>query len=222
MSRRMAARYQSDMRRQRQLIFAAIAIVVLIVLVFAVGIYQSLIGPNIKTLASYGGTNVSSGDYFTYRKIVLYKELGQLQNISGSQAGNQQQQIQAQIQSISSEIADVQSFPIDQPTLERLVSNQLLEREAKNQYNITVSDADLNTGSDQRFRTLYPDCPARPGPIYPNRQCNRYGQQPASFSNCQRGYAVAHSYSGSTRPATRSGRQGYSGSSNQSGGRCGN
>ncbi len=156
MSRRMAARYQSDMRRQRQLIFAAIAIVVLIVLVFAVGIYQSLIGPNIKTLAAYGGTNVSSGDYFTYRKIVLYKELGQLQNISGSQAGDQQQQIQAQIRAVSSEITDIQNFPVDQPTLERLVSNQLLEREAKNQYNITVSDADLNTGLTNDFALYTP------------------------------------------------------------------
>ena len=156
MSHRMAARYQSDMRRQRQLIFAALAIVVLIVLVFAVGIYQSLIGPNIKTLAAYGGTNVSSGDYFTYRKIVLYKELGQLQNISGSQAGDQQQQIRAQIQAISSEITNIQSFPVDQPTLERLVSNQLLEREAKNQYNITVSDADLNTGLTNDFALYTP------------------------------------------------------------------
>jgi parvulin-like peptidyl-prolyl isomerase len=154
MSRRMAARYQSDLKRQRQLIYAAIIIVVLIVLVFAVGIYQSLIGPSIKTLANFDGMSVSSGDYFTYRKILLYKELGQLQNISGGAAGDQAQQVQQQIQSISYELGHVQDAAVDQPTLERLVSDKILEKTAKDQFGITVSDAELNDGLGREF-TLY-------------------------------------------------------------------
>lgn len=156
MSRRMAARHQRDLKQQRRLIYVAIAIIVLIVLVFAVGIYQSLIGPNIQTLATFDGVSVNSGDYYTYRKIVLYKELGQLQNINGGASGDQQQQIQQQISQISSEISNVQGSPVDQPTLERLVSNIILERAAKDKLGITVSDAELNQGLTSEFALYTP------------------------------------------------------------------
>lgn len=156
MSRRMAARHQRDLKRQRQLLYAAVAIIVLVVIVFAIGIYQTLIGPNIKTLASFDGMSVNSGDYYTYRKIVLFNELGQIQNISGSVTGDQQQQVQQEEQSLEAEISNIQGSPVDQTTLEQLVSNMILEKQAKDQFGITVSDSDLNQYLSSQFSLYTP------------------------------------------------------------------
>lgn len=160
MTRRAASRYQKDLQRQRQLVIATIVVVGLIIVVFLVGIFQSLIAPNIKTLAEVNGQSISSGDYYKFRKLALFKEIGQLQQQLQFVQGDQQNQIQARISLDQSELNDVTSHNVDQPTLEAYASNLIAEKSAKDQFGISVSDDDLSKFlNDQFLATIYTPTP---------------------------------------------------------------
>lgn len=164
MTRRAASRYQRDLQRQRQLVLATIVVIGLIVVVFLVGIFQSLIAPNIKTLAEVNGQTISSGDYYKFRKIKLFDEIGQLQQQLQFTQGDQQNQVQARIQLDQSELTDVTSHNVDQPTLETLASNIIAEKAAKDQFGISVSDDELsNYLKDQFLATIYTPTPNATG-----------------------------------------------------------
>jgi len=164
LNRRASSRYQQDLERQRQLTLATIIVVALIVIVFAVGIFQSLIAPNIKTVAQVNGQSVSSGDYYKFRKIQLFKRIGQLQQQLQFLQGDQQNQAQSQIQLAQSELADPTNSRVDQPTLEGLVSNIVVEKAAKDQFNVAVSDDDVNRYLNDLFLTnIYTPTPNATG-----------------------------------------------------------
>ncbi len=146
MTQRQTSHYQKDLQRQRQLILATIAVVAITILVLAVGFFQSLVAPNIKTLAEVNGQSVSSGDYYKFRKIQLFKIIGQLQQQLSFAQGDQQNQIQSRIQLYQTEISDIGNGnrPVDQPTLEAYTGNLVAEKAAKDQFGIEVKDDELN------------------------------------------------------------------------------
>jgi parvulin-like peptidyl-prolyl isomerase len=138
------SRYQRDQQGVRLLTFATIGIIALIALVLIVGLFTSVVAPNLQTLASVNGQNVSFGEYQKFRKLSIFKELGRLTSLAQSLGGDTAQQIQARIQSLQAELNNVASAPVDQATLENLVKNKLAEQEARKQFNITVSDDEIN------------------------------------------------------------------------------
>ncbi|NWJ97414.1 MAG: peptidylprolyl isomerase, partial [Chloroflexi bacterium] len=164
MTRRQANRHQKDLQHQQQLVIATAVVVGLIVLVLLIGIFQSLIGPNIKTLAEVNGQTVSSGDYYKYRKIQLFKEIGQLQQQSSYVQGDQLNQLKARVQLDQTELGDITNHDVDQATLTALVSNLIAEKAAKDLLGITVSDEDLNNYLKDLFlSTIYTPTPNATG-----------------------------------------------------------
>jgi len=163
MTQRQLTRFEKDRRRQRQLTIAAIAIIAVMLVVIIVGVFQNAIAPNIKELATVNGQNISTGDYYKFRKLTLFKRAAQFQQILPSLGGDQQQQFQQQLQQIYAEIDSVQSFPVDQDTLETYAGILVADKAAKDEFSINPSDDDVNKemtnqfGSELRLFTSTPD-----------------------------------------------------------------
>ncbi|NWJ45767.1 MAG: peptidylprolyl isomerase [Chloroflexi bacterium] len=153
MTSRQLTRYERDRRNQRYLILTGVITVVLMVLILVFGVFQSTIAPNIKELASVNGQSVTTGDYYKFRKLTLFKRIAQYQQFMASLAGDQQQQFQQQIQSFSAEIDDTPSYPVDQQTLSDYISILVLDKAARDQYGINPSDDDVKKAMDSQFGT---------------------------------------------------------------------
>jgi hypothetical protein len=151
MTQRQLTRFELERRRSRQLTLAAIGLVVLIVIILGVGIFQSAIAPNIKELATVNGQTVTTGDYYKFRKLTLFKRIAQYQQFAGSLSGDQQQQIQQQISQFNAELDSVQSFPIDQDTLNTYVGILVADKAAKDEFGINPSDDDLKKALDNQL-----------------------------------------------------------------------
>ena len=154
MSARALSRYEKDMRRQRQLVWAVIGVIVFIVLVLAFGIWQTTLAPNFETLAQVNGQGVSRSDYNKFRKLTIFKQVGSLQQQAQYSQGDQQQQINSQIALLQDEVANVANRPVNQSTLEQMVNNVVLEKAAKDKFNIAISDDDVNKYLGQEFHDV--------------------------------------------------------------------
>lgn len=151
MTQRQLTRFELERRKSRQLTLAAIALVVLIVIILVVGVFQSVIAPNIKELATVNGQSVSTGDYYKFRKLTLFKRIAQYQQFAGSLSGDQQQQIQQQISQFTAELDNVQGFPVDQDTLNTYVGILVADKAAKDEFGINPSDDDVKKALDNQL-----------------------------------------------------------------------
>ncbi|MEI7556666.1 peptidylprolyl isomerase [Candidatus Chlorohelix sp.] len=151
MTERQLTRYERDRRNQRYLIITGVVTVALMVLILVFGVFQSAIAPNIKELATVNGQSVTTGDYYKFRKLTLFKRIAQYQQFMSSLAGDQQQQFQQQIQSFSAEIDDTPSYPVDQQTLSDYISILVLDKAARDQYGINPSDDEVKKAMDSQF-----------------------------------------------------------------------
>lgn len=154
MSARALSRFEKDLKRQRQLVWAVIAVIAVVLVVLAFGIWQTTLAPNFETLANVGGQGISRSDYNKFRKIDLFKQSGAIQQQLNYSSGDQQTQLQSQLSLLQDEANNIASRPVNQEALERYVGNIVLEKAAKDQYSITVSDDDVNKYLGDEFQGI--------------------------------------------------------------------
>ncbi len=154
MSARALSRYEKDMRRQRQLVWAVIGVVVFIVLVLAFGIWQTTLAPSFETVGSVNGQGISRSDYNKYRKLEIFKQVGSLQQQQQFSQGDQQQQLASQIALLQDEVANISDRKVNQTSLESLVKQIVLEKAAKDKYGISVSDDEVSKYLGQEFKDV--------------------------------------------------------------------
>jgi parvulin-like peptidyl-prolyl isomerase len=154
MSARALSRYERDLKRQRQLVWATIAVIALVVVVLAFGIWQTTLAPNFDVLASVNGQNISRADYNKFRKIDLFKQSGAIQQQLNYTSGDQQTQLQSQLSLLQDEANNISSRPVNQDALQRYVGNIVMEKAAKDQFNISVSDDEVSKYLGDQFQGI--------------------------------------------------------------------
>lgn len=154
MSARALSRYEKDLKRQRQLVWATIGVIALVLVVLAFGIWQTTLAPNFEVLATVNGQNISRSDYNKFRKIDLFKQSGSLQQQLNYASGDQQTQLQSQLSLLQDEVSNISSRPVNQDALERFVGNIVMEKAAKDQFNISVSDDEVNKYLGDEFQGI--------------------------------------------------------------------
>ncbi len=152
MSARALTRYEKDLRRQRILTWATVGVIAFVLIVLAIGIWQTTLAPNFETLAEVNGTSISRSDYNKFRKNELFKQSGRIQQALQFSQGDQQQQYQSQLSLIQDEVLNIQSRSVNQASLESFVSQIVLEKAAKDKFGITVSDDEVNKTLEDDFR----------------------------------------------------------------------
>lgn len=151
MTARASSRYEKDQLRQRQLVWATVGVVVFIVAVLGFGIWQTSLAPTFQTLARVGDVSINRTDYNKFRKIELFKQAGRIQQQLGFVQGDQATQLQSQLSLLEDEVLNVSSRSVNQATLEQYVNQLVLERAAKDKFNITVSDDEVNNSVKEEF-----------------------------------------------------------------------
>ncbi len=154
MSARALSRYERDLKRQRQLVWATIGVIALVLIVLAFGIWQTTLAPNFQILATVNGQNISRTDYNKFRKIDLFKQSGSIQQQLNYTSGDQQAQLKSQLSLLQDEVNNITSRPVNQDALERLVGNIVMEKAAKDQFNISVSDDEVNKYLGDQFQGI--------------------------------------------------------------------
>lgn len=182
MSARALSRYEKDLKRQRQLVWAVIGVIVLILAVLAFGIWQTTLAPNFDTLAQVNGQSISRNDYNKFRKIDLFKQSGQLQQQLNFASGDQQQQLQSQLALVQDQENKVASSPVDQGALERLVGYYVMEKAAKDQFGITVSDDDVNKDLGDQFQGIIYTPTPNPSQAIQTQTAGPVASQAAAFN----------------------------------------
>lgn len=187
MSARALTRYEKDQRRQRYLIWATIGIVVFVVLVLAVGIWQTTLGPNFQTLAQVGDQSISRADYNKFRKNDLFKQSGQIQSQLQFAQGDQQTQLQSQLSLIQDEVLNITDRPVNQSALELFVSQLVLEKAAKDKFGISVSDDEVNQSLTQEFKDVIYTPTANPTQVIQTATAGVVATQGSTFSTATAG-----------------------------------
>ncbi|HEX2911368.1 MAG TPA: peptidylprolyl isomerase [Chloroflexia bacterium] len=182
MSARALTRYEKDLRRQRTLVLATIGVVVFVVLVLAFGIWQTSLAPNFETLAEVNGQSVSRTDYNKYRKTELFNQSGLLQQQLAFASGDQQQQLQSQLSLVQDEVQNVQSRPVNQTSLENLVNQIVLEKAAKDKFNISVSDDDVSKYLGDEFKNVVQTATPNPTQALQTATAGPVATQAATFA----------------------------------------
>jgi parvulin-like peptidyl-prolyl isomerase len=187
LSARALTRHETDLKRQRQLVWVTAGVIGFILLVLAFGIWQTSLAPNFETLAEVNGQSVSRADYNKFRKIDLFKQSGSLQQQLNYTSGDQQTQLQSQLSLLQDEEVNVASRPVNQDALERLVGNIVMEKAAKDQFNISVSDDEVNKYLGDQFQGIIYTPTANPSEAIQTQTAGPVASQAAQFNTATAG-----------------------------------
>lgn len=182
MSARALSRYEKDLKRQRQLVWVTIGVIGFILAVLAFGIWQTSLAPSFQTLAEVNGQSVSRADYNKFRKIDLFRQSGAIQQQLNFTSGDQQTQLKSQLSLLQDEEVNVAVRPVDQQALERLVGNIVTEKAAKDQYNISVSDDEVNKNLGDQFQGIIYTPTANPSQAIQTQTAGPVASQAAQFN----------------------------------------
>jgi parvulin-like peptidyl-prolyl isomerase len=151
-ARRQSSKYEQDIQRQKWLVWATMGVIAFIVLVIGIGVWVSVIAPNLQNVAQVGNRSISRADYDKHRKIELFKQAGQIQQQLAFTQGDQATQLQSQLAFIQDEVANISSREVNQQSLEAMVNNIVLVEAARSEFGINVDDNQVNTYLSDEFK----------------------------------------------------------------------
>ncbi|MGA2111718.1 MAG: SurA N-terminal domain-containing protein [Anaerolineales bacterium] len=152
LTRKQRAHLRRDEVQRRWVLFGAGLVVLIVAAIIGMGFLDQDVLQELQPVATVGGQSITTRDfevavrYQRYQLIQQYNQLAAFASYLSS--GTSQNDFEQQMQLISSELSDSQTF--GQSVLDSLVQDRLIRQEAARR-GITVSNAEI----DEQIQTLF-------------------------------------------------------------------
>ncbi|MBX6753178.1 peptidylprolyl isomerase [Thermorudis peleae] len=157
---RRRTRREREQAQQRLVILVTVITLALVFVILGVGsAYQYLYLPR-QVLVEVNGQQITRGDYWKMRKLVLLNEIAQYQQLASLVSGQQSVQYQQLAQQAQSQLSTVERDPVDRSTLDQMVDDLLIVQHMGD-LGVTISDQEV----DQYLLSFFAPAPlASPTP----------------------------------------------------------